>query len=102
MRLSILLFCALCAVMLAACGPATPTNQLRAAPAVIHDQNVLYVPIPADKTANVPIEQPHDGDGSLKEARRVAHARAQSLLQCNSQLNEIHAVQGTPAGKGPC
>lgn len=63
-------------------------------PQVVRVEVPVYVPIPAELTADCPIEQPK----SLKveEAVRVANARKVSLQNCNADKAAIRAIGSTP------
>jgi hypothetical protein len=52
-----------------------------------------YVAVPAELTAECPVELP--ASQAPLEAVRVAHARRESLEECNRRLAAIRRLQGT-------
>jgi hypothetical protein len=51
-----------------------------------------YVAVPAELTAECPIEEPTVA--TPIEAVRVAHARRESLAECNRRMRAIRQLQG--------
>jgi hypothetical protein len=52
-----------------------------------------YIELPGYLTADCPIEDPTST--APMEAVRVAHARKESLQDCNRRMRSIRALQGT-------
>lgn len=78
----------LAALFLAACGTRPPKVEVVEVPGPTR-----YIELPDYLTAECPIEEP--ASRVPMEAVRVAHARKESLQDCNRRLRAIRALEGT-------
>lgn len=94
-RIAGLLILAIIVVLLTGCPgtvkPDLPTSTV-VKPSIVYVDRYVYVPIKGELTIEQPI-----AEGPLSQCPDVGAARKASLQKVNSQLRQIHAIQGTPA-----